>query len=70
MGRLKTHCLTGTFTGKTLSTSSSFQSFGDPHTLDNDWQFFVAYRYMILNYATTALGGSIKVNSFKLEMND
>jgi beta-xylosidase len=49
---------------------TNFQSIGDPHTLDNDWPFFVAYRFMILNYATTALGGSIKVSSFNLEMND
>jgi hypothetical protein len=26
--------------------------------LNSDWQFFMEYRFGILNYATTALGGS------------
>ncbi|HEU5072975.1 MAG TPA: family 43 glycosylhydrolase [Polyangiaceae bacterium] len=49
---------------------TNFQPLGEAHTMDSDWQFFIAYRFMILNYATTALGGSIKVNSFNLELND
>lgn len=49
---------------------TTFQPLGDAHTMDSDWQFFIAYRFMILNYATMALGGSIKVKSFNLELND
>ncbi|KAH8653147.1 putative xylosidase/glycosyl hydrolase [Tricladium varicosporioides] len=33
-------------------------------TMNNQWQFFMGYRYAIFNYATKALGGSVKVNSF------
>lgn len=48
---------------------TNFMPFGNPHTLSNDWQFYIGYRFVILNFATTALGGSIKVNSFDLNMN-
>ncbi len=49
---------------------TTFQPFGEAHTLSTDWQFFIAHRFMILNYATTALGGSIRVDSFHLEVDD
>ena len=34
--------------------------------MDNSWQFFMGYRYAIFNYATQALGGSVKVSSFEV----
>jgi beta-xylosidase len=34
------------------------------YTMGNAWQFFMGYRYGIFNYATTALGGSVTVESF------
>jgi beta-xylosidase len=45
---------------------TNFTSFGPAFTMDNSWQFFMGYRYAIFNYATAALGGSVKVNSFTL----
>ena len=44
----------------------TFTSIGPPYTLNTDWQFFPGYRFGIFNFATTALGGSIKVKSFEL----
>jgi beta-xylosidase len=35
-------------------------------TMGNSWQFFMAYRYSIFNYATQALGGSVTVDSFTM----
>lgn len=48
----------------------TFEPFGNAHTMSNDWQFFIGYRYAILNFATKALGGSIKVDSFEVELNE
>lgn len=42
----------------------TFQSIGTPFTMGDSWQFFMAYRYAIFNYATQALGGQVKVSSF------
>ncbi|NUP51293.1 MAG: glycosyl hydrolase 43 family protein, partial [Catenulispora sp.] len=39
----------------------TFTSFGPAFTMDTDWQYFMGYRFGIFNYATTALGGSVKV---------
>src|SRR5436190_4853315 len=44
----------------------TFTSLGPAFTLNNDWQFFMGYRYAIFNYATQALGGSVTVASFTL----
>ena len=52
------------------SDGTTFEEFGQAHTMSNDWQFFIGYRFAIFNYATTALGGSIKISSFDLEMDD
>lgn len=38
--------------------------FGDSYELYSSWRFFIAYRFGIVNYATTALGGSIDLVSF------
>jgi len=37
---------------------------GPAFTLNNDWQFFMGYRFGVFNYATSALGGSVIVNQF------
>ena len=42
----------------------TFTPIGEPFTLNNRWQFFMGYRYGIFNYATSALGGEVKVASF------
>ncbi|MEV6493338.1 family 43 glycosylhydrolase, partial [Actinoplanes sp. NPDC051633] len=57
--------------GRTASFSystngSTFTTLGPPFTLNNDWQFFMGYRFGIFNYATSALGGSVTVNRFDL----
>ncbi|KAF9872845.1 putative glycosyl hydrolase family 43 [Colletotrichum karsti] len=43
---------------------STFVKFGSELTLNNEWPFFMGYRYGIFNFATKALGGSVKVESF------
>ncbi|KAH0437785.1 glycosyl hydrolase family 43 [Colletotrichum camelliae] len=42
----------------------TFTTLGSSFSLHNDWQFFMGYRYGIFNYATKALGGSVRVVSF------
>jgi hypothetical protein len=37
----------------------TYTSLGPAFTLDNDWRFFMGYRYGIFNYATQALGGAV-----------
>ncbi|MFD0823054.1 family 43 glycosylhydrolase, partial [Micromonospora zhanjiangensis] len=44
----------------------NFTSLGPAYTLNNDWPFFMGYRYGIFNYATGSLGGSVTVNRFDL----
>uniref|UniRef100_A0A8H7K124 Beta-xylosidase C-terminal Concanavalin A-like domain-containing protein n=1 Tax=Bionectria ochroleuca TaxID=29856 RepID=A0A8H7K124_BIOOC len=41
-----------------------FVVFGPTYTLYSGWAWFLAYRFGIFNFATEALGGSIKVESF------
>ncbi|GLI78230.1 hypothetical protein PoHVEF18_006539 [Penicillium ochrochloron] len=58
--------------GRTASFSYStdglnFAGIGTPYVLNNTWNFFMGYRYGIFNYATSALGGSVVVNSFDME---
>ena len=36
-------------------------------TLNNAWNFFPGYRYAIFNFATKALGGSVKIGSFTVD---
>ena len=45
----------------------TFQQLGGTLTLDNTFYYFIGYRYAIFNFATKALGGSIKVISFDSE---
>jgi beta-xylosidase len=53
---------TATFSYST--NGSSFTPLGPAFTLNNDWQFFMGYRFGVFNYATSALGGSVTVNQF------
>jgi beta-xylosidase len=45
---------------------TTFTAIGSGFTLNNSWEFYPGYRFGILNFATTALGGSVKVKSFTL----
>lgn len=45
---------------------SKFTSLGSALTLNNNWTFFIGYRFGIFNYATSALGGQVVVESFTL----
>ncbi|KAF4338131.1 xylosidase glycosyl hydrolase [Fusarium beomiforme] len=57
-----------TGTGATVFSYSwdgvKYETLGPNFKLYNGWAFFIAYRFGIFNYAETALGGSIKVESF------
>lgn len=44
----------------------TFTDLGDSYVLNNDWQFFMGYRFGIFNFATTELGGSVVLSSFDL----
>jgi hypothetical protein len=46
---------------------SGFTQIGGSFSMNTAWQFFMGYRYGIFNFATTALGGSVKVVSFTSE---
>ncbi|KAI9713929.1 MAG: hypothetical protein M1820_000659 [Bogoriella megaspora] len=59
-------------TGKTASfqystDGNTFSNIGNSVSLNTAWQFFMGYRYGIFNYATSALGGSVRVSSFDME---
>jgi hypothetical protein len=41
-----------------------FSKLGGTYELYTNWPFFLGYRFGIFNYATEALGGSVKVKSF------
>ncbi|MBL7253517.1 family 43 glycosylhydrolase [Paractinoplanes lichenicola] len=53
---------TATFSYSTDGTT--FTNLGPAFTLNNDWQFFMGYRFGLFNHATRALGGSVTVNQF------
>ncbi|WEH12833.1 glycoside hydrolase 43 family protein [Streptomyces sp. VNUA24] len=54
----------GTFSYSTDGTT--FVRLGPAFTMGNEWRFFMGYRYAVFNYATQALGGSVKVTRFEL----
>ncbi|MEU4684794.1 glycoside hydrolase family 43 protein [Streptomyces xinghaiensis] len=54
----------GTFSYST--DGATFTRLGPAFTMGNDWRFFMGYRYAIFNYATRALGGSVRVPRFDL----
>lgn len=45
----------------------SFRKLGSSLVLGNKWEFFMGYRYAIFNFATKALGGSVKIESFTVD---
>ena len=53
---------TATFSYST--DGSTFIGLGSALTLNNDWRFFMGYRFGIFNYATQALGGAVTVSQF------
>jgi beta-xylosidase len=55
---------TATFSYSTNGTT--YTNLGPALTLNNDWQFFMGYRFGIFNYATQALGGTVTVSRFDL----
>jgi beta-xylosidase len=46
------------------TNGTTFTNLGPAFTLNNDWQFFMGYRFGLFNYATSALGGSVAVSQF------
>jgi len=54
----------GTFSYSTNGTT--FTLIGSGYSLNNDWQFYPGYRFAIFNFATSALGGSVQLQSFQL----
>jgi len=48
------------------TNGTTFTPLGPGFTLNNEWQFFMGYRYAIFNYATQALGGAVTVPQFTL----
>ncbi|MER6282610.1 glycoside hydrolase family 43 protein [Streptomyces sviceus] len=54
----------GTFSYSTDGTN--FTRLGPSFSMGNDWRFFMGYRFALFNYATQALGGSVRVLRFEL----
>ncbi|TKW54917.1 hypothetical protein CTA1_502 [Colletotrichum tanaceti] len=46
----------------------NFTQLGPDYWCHNRWQYFLAFRFAVFNYATKALGGSILVKEFTLEL--
>ena len=46
----------------------TFQGIGQAQALHNNWEFFMAFRFAVFNFANMALGGSVLVKNFKLEL--
>jgi beta-xylosidase len=47
---------------------ATFTRVGGPFVLKNAWQYFMGYRFAIFNYATSELGGAVRVSSFTLSV--
>lgn len=45
----------------------NFEQLGPDFALDNKWQFFMAYRFAVFNFASQAKGGAVVVREFTLE---
>jgi hypothetical protein len=43
-----------------------FNPIGTSFVLNNEWKFFMGYRYGIFNYATQSLGDGVRVLSFTM----
>lgn len=46
----------------------SWSQLGETYNLHNRWQFFMAFRFAIFNFATEALGGEALVKEFSLQL--
>ncbi|KAF6835664.1 xylosidase glycosyl [Colletotrichum plurivorum] len=46
----------------------NFTQLGPDYALHNRWQFFMAFRFAVFNYATKNLGGSVLVKEFSLQL--
>ena len=55
---------TATFSYSTDGTT--FVPLGPAFVLNNQWEFFMGYRFGIFNYATSSLGGEVTVRRFDL----
>jgi beta-xylosidase len=55
---------TGNFSYST--DGATFKPIGASFVLNNEWMFFMGYRYGIFNYATQSLGGVVSVSSFTM----
>jgi hypothetical protein len=70
--------LTPTFGGGDVSRNTAtfeystdgetFLAIGDAQALHNNWEFFMAFRFAVFNFATSALGGSVVAKSFDLAL--
>lgn len=47
--------------------NKNFVPLGAEFIFKRDWKYFLGYRFGIFNYATQALGGSVRINSFQME---
>ncbi|MER6345003.1 family 43 glycosylhydrolase [Streptomyces sp. NPDC001595] len=54
----------GTFSYSTDGVN--FTRLGPAFTMGNSWQFFMGYRFALFNYATQALGGSVRIPRFEV----
>ena len=48
----------------------TFQKLGPDFKIHNRWQFFMTFRFAVFNFATKALGGSLHVKGFDLQLVD
>ncbi|OBR15042.1 glycosyl hydrolase family 43 [Colletotrichum higginsianum IMI 349063] len=46
----------------------NFTQLGPDYWCHNRWQYFLAFRFAVFNYATKSLGGSVLVKEFTLEL--
>ena len=52
------------------TNGSNFQALGQPFVMNTDYRYFTGYRFAIFNFATKALGGSVRVVSFENQQVD
>ncbi|WP_212828866.1 family 43 glycosylhydrolase [Catellatospora sp. TT07R-123] len=48
------------------TNGTTFTPLGNALTLNNEWYFFMGYRFAIFNYASQSLGGTVGVSQFSL----
>ena len=45
----------------------TFTQLGQAFSMNNDWQFFMGYRFALFNFGTLASGGYVDFDSFHVE---